>query len=632
MERRLAAILAADVVGYSRLIREDEAGTLAAIKVHREQLIQPKVIERKGRIVKLMGDGLLIEFPSAVEAVQCAVEIQHLIGDRNADVSEENRVTYRIGINIGDIVVEDNDIYGDGVNVAARLEGLAEPGGICVARNVFDQVKDKLDLTIEHLGEREVKNIAEPVTVYRVVLDEKAAALVTPVVRKPAMPTFHRRVAAAAMAVVLVAAAGGALWWQPWAPDVEPASVERMAFPLPDRPSIAVLPFANLGSDSSYEMISDGITNDIITSLSKYRDFVVIAGHSTSTYKDKPVTVQQVAEELGVRYVLEGSMQTFGDRVRFHIKFVDAIVGEYLWTERFDRDMTDIFALQDEIAQFVVTAIATVDGRLADTDLARAKLKESVNLDAFELVQLAREKRHQFDEEGIAKSKQLLKQALNIDPDFARAHADMAWTYMQEVWNGYAQSPDLSVASAVSHAKKAVEIDYSFAEGYWSLGAAYQTSGMNEEALVSMERALQLNPNNADILAEWGGFWLPCMLDKREEGIAAIERAMRLNPFYPNWYGHLWVSALFFSYRYDDVTDASRIIEAPTFIVRQMVAAAYGHTGNIEAAAEAVAKLLELQPDFTVQAVSHADFGMDACVEEVREGLRRAGVREGLTG
>ena len=632
MERRLAAILAADVVGYSRLIREDEAGTLAAIKVHREQLIQPKVIERKGRIVKLMGDGLLIEFPSAVEAVQCAVEIQHLIGDRNADVSEENRVTYRIGINIGDIVVEDNDIYGDGVNVAARLEGLAEPGGICVARNVFDQVKDKLDLTIEHLGEREVKNIAEPVTVYRVVLDEKAAALVTPVVRKPAMPTFHRRVAAAAMAVVLVAAAGGALWWQPWAPDVEPASVERMAFPLPDRPSIAVLPFANLGSDSSYEMISDGITNDIITSLSKYRDFVVIAGHSTSTYKDKPVTVQQVAEELGVRYVLEGSMQTFGDRVRFHIKFVDAIVGEYLWTERFDRDMTDIFALQDEIAQFVVTAIATVDGRLADTDLARAKLKESVNLDAFELVQLAREKRHQFDEEGIAKSKQLLKQALNIDPDFARAHADMAWTYMQEVWNGYAQSPDLSVASAVSHAKKAVEIDYSFAEGYWSLGAAYQTSGMNEEALVSMERALQLNPNNADILAEWGGFWLPCMLDKREEGIAAIERAMRLNPFYPNWYGHLWVSALFFSYRYDDVTDASRIIEAPTFIVRQMVAAAYGHTGNIEAAAETVAKLLELQPDFTVQSVSHADFGMDACVEEVREGLRRAGVREGLTG
>jgi adenylate cyclase len=230
MERRLAAILAADVVGYSRLIREDEAGTLAALKAHREQLIEPKVAERNGRIVKLMGDGLLVEFSSAVEAVQCAVEIQHTIADRNATVSEEKRLTYRIGINIGDIVVEDDDIYGDGVNVAARLEGLAEPSGICVARNVFDQVKDKLDLTIEHLGEREVKNISEPVTVYRVVLDDKAAALVTPVVHE-AIKHVHRRWMVAA-AAVLVVAVGGLFWWQPWTPDVEPASVERMAFPL----------------------------------------------------------------------------------------------------------------------------------------------------------------------------------------------------------------------------------------------------------------------------------------------------------------------------------------------------------------------------------------------------------------
>ncbi len=238
MERRLAVILAAHVVDYNRLVREGEAGALAALKAHREALIEPTVAERNGRIVKLMGDGLLVELPSAVEAVQCAVEIQHTIGERNATVSEEKRLTYRIGINIGDNVVEDDDINGDGVNMAARLEGLAEPSGICVARNVFDQVKDKLDLTIEHLGEREVKNIAEPVTVYRVVLDDKAAALVTPVVQEATKPVHRRWMVAAA--AVLVAAVVGVFWWQPWAPDVEPASVERMDFPLPHRLPVTV--------------------------------------------------------------------------------------------------------------------------------------------------------------------------------------------------------------------------------------------------------------------------------------------------------------------------------------------------------------------------------------------------------
>ncbi|MEE8212770.1 MAG: adenylate/guanylate cyclase domain-containing protein, partial [Acidiferrobacterales bacterium] len=301
MERRLAAILAADVVGYSRLMGQDEAATLAALKAHRAELIDPKANQYNGRTIKLMGDGSLMEFPSVVEAVAFAVEVQLAISARNTDVHEDRQIHYRIGINIGDIIVEGDDIYGDGVNIAARLESLAEPGGICVRRNVRNQVRDKLDLDYEDRGEIKVKNIARPIRVFSVVLDGKAEALVTPVVAAP-IKTGHRRwVVAAAVLVLGLVAAGGLAWWQPWAPDVEPASLERMAFPLPEKPSIAVLPFDNLSGDPEQEYFADGITNDIITDLSRFGDLVVIAAQSTFTYKGKPVKVQQVAEELGVR-------------------------------------------------------------------------------------------------------------------------------------------------------------------------------------------------------------------------------------------------------------------------------------------------------------------------------------------
>jgi adenylate cyclase len=321
LERRLAAILAADVVGYSRLIGLEEAGTLAALKAHREELIEPKIAEHKGRVVKLMGDGILAEFPSAVEAVLCAVQIQHMMGERNADIPEDRRITYRVGINIGDIVVEDDDIYGDGVNVAARLEGLADPGGLCISRNVFDQVKDKLDLTFEHLGDKEVKNIAEAVSVYRVALDDKAAALVTPIVEEVIKPSRWRLPIAAA-AVVLFVAVGGLVWWQPWATEFTPAQVGAMALPLPDRPSIAVLAFDSLGQDPEQEALSEAISDNIISELSHFSELFVIARTSSFTYKGKPVKVQQVAEELGVRYVLEGSLQRSSDRVRITVQLI----------------------------------------------------------------------------------------------------------------------------------------------------------------------------------------------------------------------------------------------------------------------------------------------------------------------
>ncbi len=354
VERRLAAILVADVVGYSALIRADEEGTRAAVRQHNAETVEPQIAAHNGRIFKTVGDGLLAEFASVVDAVRCAVEIQNAIKDHNADVVAEKRVEFRIGVNLGDVIVEGDDLHGDGVNVAARLEGLAEPQGICISGSAFEQVRDKLELGFEDLGDQQVKNIDRPVRAYRVLSDPDDAGKI---VTAPTKRATRWKVPALAAALVVIIAAGGLAWWQPWAPDVEPASVERMAFPLPEKPSIAVLPFDNLSGDPEQDYFGDGIAENIITALSKIPDMFVIARNSSFTYKGKPVKVQQVAEELGVRYVLEGSVQRSGDQVRVTAQLIDAVTGHHLWAERYDRQLTDIFALQDDIAQNIVTAL-----------------------------------------------------------------------------------------------------------------------------------------------------------------------------------------------------------------------------------------------------------------------------------
>ena len=357
-QRRLLAVLSSDVVGYSRLMGRDEAGTLSALKAHRQQIVEPKAAQYRGRTVKLMGDGALMEFGSVVDAVRFAVEFQCAMRESNAGVPEDRQILYRIGINIGDIIVDGDDIHGDGVNIAARLQGLAEPGGICVARNVYNQIKGKLDLDLEHLGEKNVKNIAEPVTVYRIVLDDKAAALVTPVAGAPARVARARRWQAAAAAVVVVSALGALLWWQPWKPEFPPASIERMAQPLPDKPSIAVLPFDNLGGDSQQTYFAEGMAEDLITDLSHLSGIFVIARNSSWAYKDKPTKVQQIAEDLGVRYVLEGSVRRDGELIRINAQLIDALNGHHVWADRYDGSAAEVFALQDKVIRQIVAALA----------------------------------------------------------------------------------------------------------------------------------------------------------------------------------------------------------------------------------------------------------------------------------
>ena len=622
-ERRLTTILSADVAGYSRLMGEDEAGTLAALKAHRQELIEPKAAQYRGRTVKLMGDGALMEFGSVVDAVLFAVEFQSAMAERNAGIAEDGRVDYRVGINIGDIIVEADDIYGDGVNVAARLEALAEPGGIYVAANVFDQVKNKLDLGFEHLGKKEVKNIAEPISIYRIMMDERASALRTPVVQAKA-PTWRVPVIAAG-AAILVMLVGGLLWLQPWGPDVEPASIERMALPLPDKPSIAVLPFANMTGDAGKDYLSDGITEDIITDLSKFPQLFVIARTSVFAYKDKPTTVQQVSEELGVRYVLEGSFREAGQKVRVTAQLIDATTGYHIWAERFDRDLTDLFALQDEITQSIVAAMA---GELAQEELARAKRKDTANLESYDLYLRGRDLLDNLTQEDNAKARETFQRAIDLDKEYARGYAGMALTYFFPVQFKWTKSPAESLEKSFDYARKAVALDASDYYTHQTLGRIYIARKDYDQGLASYETALSLNPNDADLLASMG---LPAFFSGRpEEAIGWVSKAMRLNPSYPSWYPLVLGCSYYVAKRYEEavvpLTDS--INRNPKALVtHSFLAASYGQLGREEEARGKVKEILRMKPDFSVAGWSKGFKFKDlADLEHYAEGLQKAGL------
>jgi class 3 adenylate cyclase/TolB-like protein len=413
VHRRLAAILAADVVGFSRLMGEDEAGTLAALKTHLEELIEPTVAAHEGRVVKLMGDGVLAEFPSAVEAVRCAIEVQRAMVERNAEVPEARQIQFRIGVNLGDVISEGDDIYGDGVNVAARLEGLAEPGGICLSSTVHLQVRNKVDVGFQDLGEKDLKNIAYPVHVFGVLLDGEPAPAPQPTKAWPRGPAVQFL---GMLLVVMILLGGGYVGWlKLQSLDTEPASVERMALPLPEKPSIAVLPFGN-------------ITNDIITDLSKFKNVFVIASNSTFTYKGKPVKVQQVAEELGVRYVLEGSVQRTSERVRINAQLIDATTGQHLWAERYDRDTQNLFAIKDEIIE---TIVATLTFKVDTVERERVFRKDTENLEAYDYYLRGRDTWFGWTKEANAEAGKLFEKAIELDPNYARAYGFLTWVHVK---------------------------------------------------------------------------------------------------------------------------------------------------------------------------------------------------------
>jgi TolB-like protein/class 3 adenylate cyclase len=603
-ERRLAAILAADVVGYSRLMAEDEVGTHTRLKACLKEVVEPRITEYHGRIVKLTGDGALVEFASAVDAVECAVAIQKGMAGREAELPEEQRLCFRIGINIGDIILEEGDIYGDGVNVAARLEALAEPGGICIARNVWNQVKAKLDLVFEPTGEHRVKNIAEPIAVYRVRLDGAAAA------RRPAA-LRRRRPQAIAAAVVLLLAAGVAGAWHllGWPGSAPPASIageaeERLALPLPDKPSIAVLPFDNLSGEARWERLADGLTEDIISDLSRFRELFVIARNSTFVYKGQPTDVRQIGRELGVQYVLEGSLQFDTDRIRVTAQLIDATIGNHVWSERYDRPLDDVFAVQNEVTSAIAASLAGQHGTVARAVREIARRKPVDSLQAYEYYALGIEHKHQYTEEDNRTARELFLKALDLDPSYGRAYAGIAMTHALDVDFGWNQSRQEALEGLVSAARAAIALDPYDGEGRKMLGLYYLYLNEFPRAVAETNRAVELNPNNADVLAM--AAWDLTKAGEPERSLELMERAVRLNPHHPDWYGGAMRETYFHNRRFEDTiaVTRNRLYPDPIWdpLYRAMSHAQLGR--EAEAAAE-VEQVFEDQSDFSAERWLH---------------------------
>ncbi len=492
VKRKLAAILAADMVGYSRLMEADEAGTLAALKGIRKYAIDPAIAGHDGRLVKTTGDGVLVEFASVADAMRCAVEIQQSVTNSNAAVADERRIAYRIGVNLGEIIIDGDDIYGNGVNVAVRLESIAEPGGICVSGTVYEQVSGILDLVFDDLGDQSLKNIKRPIRGYAVRMGESGPADDDGSARHTPPPAAHA---------------------------------------APDAPSIAVLPFDNMSADREQEYFCDGMVEDIITALSKISGLLVIARTSTFTYKGKPVDVKQIGRDLGVRYVLEGSVRKSGDKVRITAQLIDAGDGTHVWAARFDRDLTDIFALQDEITRNVVSALHV---RLVEGEQARVWHRATENLAAWECLMHGRAHFRRFGKAENARARGLFEKSVELDPGYSTAWVWLGWSHWTDVRNLWSENASASLARAEEHTQKAVTLDENLSEVHALLGAIHLMKGNYDDAIAEGEKAVALEPDGADLNAmlamtlNWSG--------RPEAAVALVEKAMRLSPMYPAWY------------------------------------------------------------------------------------------------
>jgi adenylate cyclase len=582
VERRLAAILAADMVGYSGLMEADEAGTLARLRTHRLELIDPAIAKNNGRIIKTTGDGMLVEFQSVASAVQCAVEIQRRMARRNADVPPSRWIRFRIGINLGDVIIERDDIFGDGVNVAARLQTLAEPGGICVSRAVRDQVQvgDRFDVDFEDLGEQSVKNIARPIRVFRIVLHDAADALAGP----GSETTTAGRVAA--------------------------------------KPSIAVLPFANMSGDPEQEFFADGLTEDIITELSRFRDLFVISRNSAFMYKGKASKIQDVAAELGVQYVVEGSVRKAGNRVRVTAQLIDAESDRHVWAERYDRDLEDIFAIQDELTAAIV---ATLPGRVEAASHDRAKRKLTANMVAYECVLAGKVLHHRSTREANAEAQRMLDRAISLDPGYGHAHAWKACVLGQTWVNGWCADRDATWNQVVEELQTALSLDDNDSDVHRILAAVNVVRRDYDKATYHQERGLSLNPNNDLLVVQQGE--LLTWLGRPEEGIDWIKRAMRLNPYHPERFWNHLGRSYFVARRYAEAAEAFARISRPDHTHHAFLAAAFAQMGNATAAAAHAQEALKRQPEFSVQSyLDTLHYKRESDREHHRESLLKAGL------
>jgi len=552
VKRKLAAILAADIAGYSRLMGADEAGTLARLKEYRRELIDPKNKQYHGRVVKTTGDGILIEFPSVVDAISCAIEVQQGMRERNANIPPEKRIQFRIGINLGDVIIEGRDLYGDGVNIAARLEGLAEPGGICISQTVLNHARGKIAFEVEDLGEQALKNIAQPIHVYRLLLNSSRGHTV-------------------------------------------PRSSEP-ALALPDKPSIAVLPFQNMSGDPEQEYFADGIVEDIITALCRFRSLFVVARNSSFTYKGRAVDLKQVGRELGVRYVLEGSVRKAANKVRITGQLVDTSIGTHLWAERFDGSPEDIFDLQDQVTASVVGAIAP---KLERAEIERAKRKPTESLDAYDFYLRGIASVYQWTKEGMNEALRLFYRAIELDPDFASAYGMAVRCHGQRKAHGWTADRVKEMAETERLARCAADLgkDDAVALCFGGFGLAYVVGDLDDGAAMT-DRALVVNPNLA--VAWLCSGWVRTFRGEPEMAISHLARAMRLSPLDPITFQMQFATALahFSARRYDEASSwAERSLRERFYRnTLSLFAASSALAGRLEEAHTAIARGLQGEP------------------------------------
>jgi adenylate cyclase len=674
-KRKLAAILSADVKGYSRLMGEDEEGTARTLNTYKE--VMAVLIQRHhGRVVDAPGDNVLAEFTSVVDAVRCAVEIQKDLKTRNLELPENGRMEFRIGINLGDVIEEGDKILGEGVNIAARLESLSDAGGICISGTAFDQVRSKLELGYKYLGEQTVKNIALPIRVYRVLVEPEAAGKV--IGEKKGKPRQWQMAATGLVLGVIVVVAAIVIWKRytpsapqpeviskekvtasfpekpsstappsaelvpkekgipplpgkvskpaaPSAPKAEVASKKKMAFPLPDKPSIAVLPFVNMSEDPKQEFFVDGMTEEILTALSKCPNLFVIARNSTFTYKGKAVKVKQVSEELGVRYVLEGSIQRSGDRIRVNAQLIDALKGHHLWAERYDRDVKDIFAIQDEITMKIITALQV---KLTSGEMIHVLAKGAKNIDAFTKYLQAVDLWTRLTREANAQAKKLLEEAIALDPEYPGPYIGLAKTYGMDVFLGGTESPAQSMAKAFELVQKAISLDKTNEAAYSVLSWLYSTKKQYDKAITESERAVFLNPNSAESYMRLG--LILAYAGRAEEGIPYMQKALRLNPFpSPNYFSNLAIIYCESGHYEKAIEAAKRALQSEPNgpIPNVTLAISCIRLGREEEARAAAAEVLRINPKWSLDRYAKNAPYTQPQVERNIEDLRKAGLK-----
>ena len=631
-KRKLAAILSADVEGYSRLMGDDEEATVSTITAYRK-VLTTLIQQHNGKVLDSPGDNLLAEFVSVVDAVQCAVAVQKEIKARNDELPGNRRMQFRIGINLGDVIQEEERIYGDGVNIAARLEGLSEPGGICISKTAFDHIESKLPYGYEFLGDQTVKYIAKPVAAYRVLMEPRVTVAGEP--EKNIRPPMNKLpILIGISAVVVLAIVVGI--WQLYSrrPTIEPASVEKMAFPLPEKPSIAVLSFNNLSGDPTQDYIADGISENIISALSKISDMFVIDSSSTFTYKSKPVKVQQVSEELGVRYVLEGSAQKIGNRIRINAQLIDATTGHHLWSEKYDRDMEDLFALQDDITHKIIVELQV---KLTEGEQARVSQKSTNNLEAWSYAVRGLKLFERVSQENNAKAMEFFERAVELDPNYVWAWVRLAWTHVVACKPGWSPSPPSE------HWKKVVEIseqvlvlDESDSDVHALLGLVYRNQRQYELAITEGEKSLILGPTNAQ--AHVLHSVSMNMVGRFDDAIRLVKKAMRLHPYYPAYYLQWLGGAYRMTGRYEEaltvynqLLDRSRKGEFPIYAAHLYLADTYAAFGKEEEARNHAEEVLRINPGFSLKEINQISafrYKDPAHLERRLNALRKAGIPE----